>query len=160
MENNQNLISVLDEFGKRVRDQMVNNLMDNRSFITGDLAKSIVSEVFENQQMVVVAVNEWYGITVEDGIGRKAGMMPPIAPIRNWIKRRNLRPKAGATIDQFAFAVAKNIAKRGTNPKARPFAAPAIQEVKNNFGDFAIEEATGKDIEESVAIAFKQSTIV
>lgn len=160
MENNQNLTAVLGEFGQRVVDQMVNNLMDNRSFITGDLAKSITSEVFENQQMVVVAVNEWYGITVEEGIGRKAGMMPPIAPIRNWIKRRNLRPKAGATIDQFAFAIAKNIAKRGTNPKARPFAAPAIQEVKNNFGDMAIEEATGKDIEESVAIAFKQSAII
>ena len=157
MKDNKNTITALAQFGERVRDQMVENLMNNRSFVNGDLAKSIVAEVFENQNMVVVAVNEWYGITVEEGIGRKAGMMPPIAPIRNWIKRRNLTPKAGKSIDSFAFAIAKNIAKRGTNPKARPFAAPAIEQVKNNFGDFAIEEATGKDIELAVGTAFKQS---
>ena len=156
----QNTIAALAEFGERVRDQMVNNLMENKSFVTGDLARSIVSEVFENQMMAVVAVNEWYGITVEDGIGRKAGGIPPIAPIKNWIRRRNIVPKSGTTVEQFAFAIANKIAKRGTNPKARPFAAPAIQEVKNNFGDFAIEEATGKDIKESVTTAFKQSAVV
>lgn len=158
--NNDKTLAALAEFAERARDQMVENLMNNRSFVTGDLAKSIVTEVFENQMMAAVVVGEWYGITVEDGIGRKAGMMPPIAPIRNWIKRRNLRPKSGTTVDQFAFAIAKKIAKRGTRPKARPFAAPAIQQVKSNFGDMAIKEASGKDIEDAVAIAFKQSTIV
>ena len=158
--DNKNTLAALGEFAERARDQMVENLMNNRSFVTGDLAKSIVAEVFENQMMAVVSIGEWYAITVEDGIGRKAGGIPPIAPIKNWIRRRNIVPKSGTTVEQFAFAIANKIAKRGTNPKARPFAAPAIQEVKNNFGDFAIKEATGKDIEESVTSAFKQSAVV
>ena len=157
-QNNQNTLAALGEFAERVREQMVENLMNNRSFVNGNLAKSITVEMMTNQNMAIVAVNEWYGITVEEGIGRKAGMMPPLAPIKNWIKRKNLRPKAGASIDSFAFAIAKNIAKRGTNPKAKPFAAPAIQQVKQNFGDAAIKQGTGKDIEATVATAFKQST--
>lgn len=157
--DNQNTIAALQEYGDRVREAMVNNLMENKSFITGKLAKSITNTVFENQLEAVVAVNEWYGITVEKGIGRKAGGIPPIAPIKNWIRKNNLVPKAGSSVDQFAFAIARNIAKRGTNPKARPFAAPAVKQVQDQFGDFAIEEATGKDVEEAVTTAFQTSTI-
>jgi len=154
----ENTIAALNEYGERIKDQMVENLFNNRSVNTGTLAKSITSTVDDNTLTATIAVNEWYGITVEDGIGRKAGRMPPIVPIKNWIRKRNLRPKAGATVEQFAFAIARNIAKKGTNPKARPFAAPAVQQVKQNFGDEIIEIGAGKDVEAATTMMFKEST--
>lgn len=157
---NQNTIQALEQYGDRIREQMVENLRDNKSYVTGDLAKSITNDVFENELKAVVEVNEWYGIVVEEGIGRgpnKNGKLPPIAPIKNWIKRRNLRPKPGVTVDQFAWAVAQNIRKNGTNPKARPFAAPAVKQVQEQFGNEAIEDAMALDIENDLTIAFKES---
>lgn len=157
---NKNTKDTLIEFGDKIRDQMIENLMNNKSFINGNLAKSIVVEWFERETKVSVEVNEWYGITVEEGIGRKAGKMPPIAPIKNWIKRHpNINPKPGVSLDSFAWAIAKNISKKGTNPKAKPFAAPAVKTVKDNFGDMAIEEAFGKDINDNLMVAFKNSAL-
>ena len=155
--NTDKTIQALEQYGDLVREQMVENLRNNGSYHTGTLAKSIVNTVHEAQLTAVIEVNEWYGITVEDGIGRKAGKMPPIAPIKNWIRERGLSPKPGVTVDQFAFAIAKNIAKRGTNPKARPFAAPAVQTVKQSQGDQLIETAMGEDITEELDVAFRQS---
>ena len=156
--DNQNTIEALEVYGERIKDQMVENLFNQRSFSTGDLAKSITNTTNQNTLTATIAVNEWYGITVEDGIGRKAGRMPPIAPIENWIRKKNLRPKAGATVEQFAWAIAKNIAKKGTNPKPKPFAAPAVKQVKENFGDEIIEIGAGEDIEAATTIMFKAST--
>jgi hypothetical protein len=155
--NTDKTIQALQEYGDLVREQMVENLRNNKSYHTGTLAKSIVNTVHEQELAAVIEVNEWYGIAVEKGIGRKSGKMPPIAPIKNWIRQRNLSPKPGVTVDQFAFAIAKNIAKRGTNPKARPFAAPAVQQVKQQFGDRLIEDAMYQDIDEELLVAFKQS---
>lgn len=152
---NENTISALGEYGDRVREQMVANLKRNKSYVTGDLAKSITNETFQNELIENIAVNEWYGIVIEEGIGRGPGKIPPIAPIKNWIKRRALTPKRGVTVDQFAWAIATNIGKRGTNPKARPFAAPAVKQVKEEFGDAVLQEAMGKDIDESIQVAYK-----
>lgn len=156
----KNTIAALNEYGERIKDQMVENLFNNKSFNTGTLAKSITSTVDDKSLTATIAVNQWYGITVEDGIGRKAGRMPPIIPIQNWIRKKNLRPKAGATVEQFAWAIAKNIAKKGTNPKPKPFAAPAVKQVKENFGDEIIEIGAGEDIEAATTILFKESTII
>jgi hypothetical protein len=156
----KNTIAALNEYGERIKDQMVENLFNNKSFNTGTLAKSITSTVDDKSLTATIAVNQWYGITVEDGIGRKAGRMPPIIPIQNWIRKKNLRPKAGATVEQFAWAIAKNIAKKGTNPKPKPFAAPAVKQVKENFGDEIIEIGAGEDIEAATTMMFKESTII
>lgn len=155
---NKNTIATLNDFAERVKDQMIENLFNNRSFDTGTLAKSIVTEnASENNLESTISVNAWYGIVVEEGIGRKAGKMPPIAPIKNWIRKRSITPKPGTTVEQLSFAIAKKIAKSGSNPKARPFAAPAVQQVKQNFGDFAIIEAVGEDLELNINDEFKKS---
>lgn len=152
---NENTISALGEYGDRVREQMVANLKRNKSYVNGDLAKSITNETFENELTENISVNEWYGIVIEEGIGRGPGKIPPIAPIKNWIKRRALTPKRGVTVDQFAWAIAYNIGKRGTNPKAKPFAAPAIKKVQEEFGNEALQQAMGQDIDQSIQVAFK-----
>ena len=158
----ENTIAALNEYGERIKDQMVENLFNNRSVDTGTLANAITYEVDDKNLTARIFVQDkgWYGITVEDGIGRKAGRMPPIIPIQNWIRKKNLRPKAGATVEQFAWAIAKNIAKKGTNPKPKPFAAPAVKQVKENFGDEIIEIGAGEDIEAATTMMFKESTII
>ena len=155
---NENTTAALEIYGDKIREQMVENLKANKSYITGGLAKSITNEVFQNPPTAVVAVNDWYGIVVEEGIGRGAGKMPPIAPIKNWIKRNpNINPKPGVSVESFAWAIAKNISKKGTNPKAKPFAAPAVKQVQEQFGTQLIEDAMGMDIEIATTIAFKES---
>ena len=154
---NQNTIQALQEITERIKDQAIENLINNKSFVSGDLARSIYTEV-DNQTLVgTVGVGEWYGITVEEGIGRRAGGIPPIAPIKDWIKRRNIAPKAGTTIDGFAIAIAKKIAKRGTNPKPRPFLAPSVEQVMMNFGNEDLEIAVSKDINDTVIVAYEKS---
>ena len=153
----KNTIQVLDQYGDRVRLQMIENLQENGSNNTGTLAKSITYRLSIENLSTTIDVNAWYGIVLEDGIGRKSGRIPPLIPIQNWIRRKNLRPKPGTTVEQFAFAIARKIAKSGTNPKPKPFAAPAVASVKQSFGDQAIAEGYGKDLEININEQFKLS---
>jgi hypothetical protein len=154
---NENTLQALADITERIKDQAIENLMNNKSFVSGDLARSIYTEVDEQTLVGKVIVGDWYGITVEEGIGRRAGGIPPIAPIKDWIKRRGLAPKAGATIDGFAIAIARKIGKRGTNPKARPFLAPSVEQVMLNFGNKDLEISMGKDIGQTIEVAYKQN---
>ena len=154
--NNDNTIQSLEEITERIKDQAIENLMNNKSFVSGDLARSIFTEVDKVNAVGTVGVGEWYGVAVEEGIGRRAGGIPPIAPIKDWIKRRGLAPKAGATIDGFAIAIARKIAKNGTNPKARPFLAPSVEQVMRNFGNENLEIAVSKDINDTVIVAYEK----
>ena len=154
---NENTLQALADITERIKDQAIENLMNNKSFVSGDLARSIYTEVDEQYLVGVVGVGEWYGITVEEGIGRRAGGIPPIAPIKDWIKRRGLAPKAGATIDGFAIAIARKIGKRGTNPKPRPFLAPSVEQVMRNFGNEDLEIAVSKDINDTFIVAYEKN---
>lgn len=47
--------------------------------------------------------------------GRKAGKMPPVQAILEWLKVKGIRPiEQRMSITSLAWAIAKNIAKRGT----------------------------------------------
>lgn len=154
---NTNLIKSLEEITERIKDQTIENLMNNKSFNTGDLARSIVTEVDKQNNVGTVYATEWYAITVEEGIGRRAGGIPPIAPIKDWIRRKGIAPRAGTSVDGFAIAIARKIAKRGTNPKARPFMGPAVEQVMANFGNDSLEIAISKDINDTVIVAYEKN---
>lgn len=48
--------------------------------------------------------------------GRKAGKMPPVEKIKNWIETKGIRPyEEKMTVSSLAWAIAKKIAKNGTN---------------------------------------------
>ena len=49
--------------------------------------------------------------------GRKAGRMPPVNDIIKWIRRKNIKVPQGYTQEGFAFAIARKIAKDGTEGK-------------------------------------------
>jgi len=48
--------------------------------------------------------------------GRKAGKMPPIQAIKKWIEQKGIQPiKDNITTTSLAWAIAKKIAREGTN---------------------------------------------
>ena len=161
---NENTIIALREITELVKEQAIENLVANKSYVSGDLAKSIYTNVDEQNLVGEVGVGEWYGVVVEKGLGRGAGKMPPIAPIKDWIKRRGLTPKPGTTIDGFAIAIAKKIGGTkkkngtGTNPKARPFLAPAVEQIMQSHGTDLLELAVSEDINETLVIAYEKNS--
>ena len=49
--------------------------------------------------------------------GRRAGRMPPVSAILRWIRQDNIAVPSQYTQEQFAFAVAKSVARKGTKGK-------------------------------------------
>ena len=152
----------LDIYIEKVAEAMVNQLMENRSFVTGKLANSVRNDnrVDKTKDGLVGKVTMlWYGEVVDEGIGRGPGGMPPIKDITAWIRNKSIPKPAALTVDQFAWAIAKKIEKTGTRPlKARPFIENSFESVKKQWGDKAIEKAGAEQIEQQLTLAFQKST--
>ena len=74
--------------------------------------------------------------------GRKAGGMPPVKLIAEWVRKRHITSDE-SEIESIAFAIARNIAANGT--KAKPFLTPSYEENKSRIDDIiqkAINEVT------------------
>lgn len=74
--------------------------------------------------------------------GRKAGGMPPVKLIKEWVRKKHLSQDE-KEIDSMAFAIAKSIAANGT--KAKPFLTPSYEENKARIDEImqrAINEVT------------------
>ncbi len=131
---------------------MQNQLFENKSVNTGDLARSITRTVVplpnnQGEQLQVSLL--WYGELLEDGgPGRRAGRMPPIRPIEGWIKRKKIPvPAAFKSPKSFAFAIAKSIEKKGVKKYSKkPFIMESIDNAAANFGTAEITKALEKDI--------------
>ena len=73
--------------------------------------------------------------------------MPPVKPIQDWLRDKNIRPKGGVTIEQLSFAIAKTIQRRGYRPQ------PFIQMTLNDFAEtlaLEIEQPLADDIENNI----------
>ena len=62
--------------------------------------------------------------------GRKAGGMPPVKLIAEWVRKRHISSDE-SEIESIAFAIARNIAANGT--KAKPFLTPSYEENKSRI---------------------------
>jgi len=74
--------------------------------------------------------------------GRKAGGMPPVKLIAEWVRKRHISSDE-SEIESIAFAIARNIAANGT--KAKPFLTPSYEENKSRIDGImqkAINEVT------------------
>ena len=74
--------------------------------------------------------------------GRKAGGMPPVKLIAEWVRKRHITSDE-SEIESIAFAIARNIAANGT--KAKPFLTPSYEENKSRIDEImqkAINEVT------------------
>ena len=150
MESTENLDIALLDFGQRIIDEMQNQLFENKSVNTGDLARSITQKIVSQEDRETLQVSLlWYGELLEDGgPGRRAGRMPPIRPIEGWIKRKKIPiPSTFKSPKSFAFAIAKSIEKRGVKKYSKkPFILESINNAAANFGTAAITAGVEKDI--------------
>ena len=138
------------DFGDRIIDEMQNQLFENKSVNTGDLARSITKQLVKSNEQDTLQVSLlWYGELLEDGgPARKAGRMPPIRPIEGWIKRKNIPvPSKFKSPKSFAFAIAKSIEKKGVKKYSKkPFIMESINNAAANFGNEAIAAGVEADL--------------
>lgn len=143
-----NLRNVLERYAEAWIKNAEANLMKNDSNASGALQRSMVLNdiVIDDKRMSVTIELEDYWYYVEHG--RKAGKMPPIEPIVNWIESKPVPPKVeGLTVRQRAFAIARSIGENGTKP--RPFFEKATKQTYSQFKE-DIAEAVHMDIMEYI----------
>lgn len=72
----------------------------------------------------IVSAQAGYAGPVEEG--RRAGVMPPIQPIIDWIRARSIEPTGAGVKDDrdLAFVIARKIKRDGI--EAQPFMLPAL----------------------------------
>jgi len=75
--------------------------------------------------------------------GRKAGGMPPVKLIAEWVRKRHITSDE-SEIESIAFAIARNIAANGT--KAKPFLTPSYEENKSRI-DEIMQKAINQVVE-------------
>ena len=75
--------------------------------------------------------------------GRKAGGMPPVKLIAEWVRKRHISSDE-SEIESIAFAIARNIAANGT--KAKPFLTPSYEENKSRI-DEIMQKAINQVVE-------------
>ena len=132
-----------------ISQEMKTNLRNNKSIASGNLLNSIrygKTDEKEGSLETALEIGAWYAELVDEGTGdRGPGRQPPILPIEQWIKRKSINVPAGITIKQFAFAIAKKVAKRGQNKRAYPFIEPSIR-VGENYFERNINDALIEDV--------------
>lgn len=110
--------AVMEEMAIAIRNEYQDNLIRNDRIASGDLLNNIEYEVTRGDFTYTIYVkmkDYWY--YVENG--RKAGKMPPIDNILNWIRVKPVLPRPNAkgklpTPQQLAFLIARKIGKEGT----------------------------------------------
>lgn len=143
-----NLRKVLERYVDAWIKNAEANLMENDSNASGQLQRSMKKDkiVIDEKQMRVTVELEDYWYYVENG--RKAGKMPPIQPIIEWIDNKPVPPKVeGLTVKQQAYAIARGIGKNGTQP--RPFFNKAVEQTWKQFKD-EIAEAVQTDVNDYI----------
>ena len=147
-----NLQLEMESIGALVKEEMVDRLFDNNSVVTGQLARSIdPREVTATPEGLTLPISLLeYGVYVDNGAERGRGKMPPVQDIASWIKQKRIGVPQGFTPEQFAWAVARNIAKRGQRfKKPKPFIQVSLTTVVNrNLSNMG--EATALDIDENI----------
>ena len=114
----------LKESAARIVADAKKALKDNGSVATGMLRNS-GSVRPQVDGTVDAGFYAEYAYWVE--YGRKAGGMPPVKLIAEWVRKRHISSDE-SEIESIAFAIARNIAANGT--KAKPFLTPSYEENK------------------------------
>lgn len=142
-----NLRRTLQDYGWYFITLARKHLEENGTNASGFLSDSMRWDVEIDDDMMTVGVwiaDYWY--YVENG--RKAGKMPPLPKIEEWIyiKPVDIRPdERGRTpsVRSLAYLIARKIGREGTSPQ--PFFKLAKDEARQHFEPL-IREAIEKDI--------------
>lgn len=129
----------LNNSAARIVAEAKQKIKDNGSIATGMLRNS-GSVRPQVDGTVDAGFYAEYAYWVE--YGRKAGGMPPVKLIAEWVRKRHITSDE-SEIESIAFAIARNIAANGT--KAKPFLTPSYEENKSRIDEImqkAINEVT------------------
>ena len=150
------LNKIAEDFIKNAQEELISN----NSVVTGRLSRSIKAE--EGKQLSptlysVIVEYLQYGEYVDDGAERRAGKQPPVKPLMEWIRLKSIKVPQGLTVESFAYAIAKNIAKKGQRfKKPKPWIAPSWdQAFKENEQKYAV--AVLKDINNTIVERYRQA---
>lgn len=146
----ENLIEVLDEYGRAVKDMYQENLVYDNAVASGELLNSVKYILQHNQSSYEVSLSLLdYWKYLENG--RKAGKFPPINKILDWIRVKPVipRPYNGKlpTEEQLAFLISRKIALEGTKP--RDILKLTLDEINEEYF-VKISDALAKDVEEDI----------
>lgn len=146
----ENLIEVLDEYGRAVKEKYQENLVYDDAVASGELLNSVKYIFQHNQSSFEVSLSLLdYWKYLENG--RKAGKFPPINKILDWIRVKPVipRPYNGKlpTERQLAFLISRKIALEGTKP--RDILKLTLEEINDEYF-VKISDALAKDIEEDI----------
>lgn len=111
------LRQVLEDFAEYLIQTAKDNLSKNHSYASGTLADSMDYEItIENDVASVLIKMESYWDYVE--FGRKAGKMPPVYKIYDWINQKGISPRpVTPSVESLSFAIQKSIKdKKGYAP--------------------------------------------
>jgi hypothetical protein len=153
------LTEELEQIALDFQSQAQSILRKNGNVITGRLINSIkVQPAQSTPTNIVIPVTMLkYGDYVDDGNERRSGKQPPVEAIKQWIKLKSITPPKGFTVDQFAWAVAKTIGKKGQRfRKPYPFITPALNYAVNKNIQ-GVANAAALDITFSLQQSINQS---
>tara|TARA_S200002703_G_scaffold65796_1_gene56890 strand:+ start:164 stop:676 length:513 start_codon:yes stop_codon:yes gene_type:complete len=127
------ILRIVQNWGNELIAQMQNRLRSNKTNATSSLYESINPQIKGTQRGYRLTVlMEDYWQYVEDG--RRAGKMPPIKNIYEWIRyKRPMQDKIQQSPDKIAatkslaYVIARKIGQKGT--KAQPFVTPSLKQV-------------------------------
>jgi len=127
------ILRIVQNWGNELIAQMQNRLRINKTNATSSLSQSINPEIKGTQsgyRLTVLMEDYWQ--YVEEG--RRAGKMPPIKNIYEWIRyKRPMQDKIQQSPDKIAatkslaYVIARKIGQKGT--KAQPFVTPSLKQV-------------------------------
>lgn len=140
--------AVMEEMAIAIRNEYQDNLIRNDRIASGDLLNNIEYEITRGDFTYTIYVkmrDYWY--YVENG--RKAGKMPPIQNILDWVKIKPVLPRPNSkgklpTPQQLAFLIARKIGELGT--EGTHDLRKATDTIWNTFED-RLYEAIDEDID-------------
>lgn len=153
----------LNILGEQIVNRIPIELKQNGSYITGNLAKSYTYEVKKTKQGWTLDIIDGsgrgsgynYGDSVDEGLERGPGRMPPPKAIEEWIKIKKITVPSGFTPKEFSWAIAKSIAKKGQRfKKPKPFIMPAVNYVFQQ-DDEKLQQAAQVIVEAQLNVIFK-----
>lgn len=115
-----NTRAVLEQYAKYIVERYRENLTRGKRNASSKLADTVKAEVKVEETVISIELtlqDYWYYVDH----GRKAGKMPPIGKIEEWVKVKPVTPrpfgKSGKRIPtprQLAFLIARKIGREGT----------------------------------------------
>ena len=146
---NINLKKLLQQFGKDTVREMVRILTQHKKSATGNLIKSVRSEIKNNKDEGLELIIKYpeYGKYVDEG--RKPGSFPPSDPIKKWCKVKGIP-------DTAVFPIMRKIFNEGIDPVN--FTAPWTTKGKE-LNEILAKAAT-EDVTVELTLFFKDNNVI